>query len=192
MAAQMILPRACSAKALVTPQARGNIICAAIVCLLRQIWICKACPPQLHYIRLSGLNDFFHLGRIIQRAYTGHGRLHMLLNLCSQIYIYPSFIEGGWMRAAEHIRIFVVSAGYIDQIHTYRSSGSSMPSSSRSSPLWSCHHRISWLRSESGTSASLTASRASRKNLAVSKVRRTHLRQFPLNRNCENSHPCAA
>ena len=106
-----------SAKALVTSQARGNIIRAAIVCLLRQIWICKACPPQFHYIRLSGLNDLFHLGRIIQRAYAGHGRLHMLLNLCGQIHIYPSFIEGGWMSAAEHIRIFVVSTGYINQIH---------------------------------------------------------------------------
>lgn len=159
-----------------TSQARGNIIRAAIVCLLRQIWICKACPPQFHYI-LSGLNDLFHLGRIISKPTQATG-VFTCFQFLRPEYIYPLLPEGGWMSAAEHIRIFVVSTGYINR-HCRRSS----VLRARLSPetLYRCH-RISWLI-KSRAYCILTASRPAGRILPGfkrspnSSVRRFHREQ---------------
>ena len=105
------------AEALVAAQTGCDVIRAALVCFFRQIRIGQHGPSDLHRVGLPGGNDLLHLGRVVQGAHTGNRGLHMLFDGRRQIHVDPSRIKCGRMGSAEHIRILMVSAGYVDQIY---------------------------------------------------------------------------
>ena len=105
-----------SAKAFIAAKAGCDIIRLAQQRLHGKIGIRQGFTSDLNDIRLSARDDFLHHGRILNSAYAGDRRLNMFFDLRSQIDIDAMRIEGTGMGPLEHGGIFMVAAGYIDQI----------------------------------------------------------------------------
>ena len=72
---------------------------------------------DLYDVRLTGCDDLFHLGRVIEGSDTGYRLADILLDVGCQIHIDASGEECVRMGTAEHRRIFMVAAGYLEQVY---------------------------------------------------------------------------
>ena len=81
------------------------------------IRICYQAAGDLYDIRLTSCDDLFHLLRIIEGSDTGNRLADILLDVGGKIHIDASGEECVRVRTAEHRRIFMVAAGYLEQIY---------------------------------------------------------------------------
>ena len=107
----------CLAEALIAAETGSDVVRPVVQGLVRNIRIRQEGASDLNDIRLAGSDDVLHMGGIIQGADTGYRFFDRLPDTGSEIDVDSSRIKCRRMSAAEHVRIFVISAGNVEEVH---------------------------------------------------------------------------